>query len=144
MQLIWNWKQGFEKGYTFLVVILRLCGTTRNTNAQQAGITHPALCLEAWWRIETTWFLRVERILQGGVPRVEEQVWRLWDGSMWLCPLLRELLVLTPGPLISHKCVGWDGQGDFQSSSSLVCCHSWLYKSHLCFNLLWLGLQCNC
>lgn len=35
-------------------------------------------------------------------------------------PLLGEQLTLTPGPLITRKCVGWEGQDDFQSSSSLV------------------------
>lgn len=39
-------------------------------------------------------------------------------------PLLREQLMPTPDPLINHRCVGWEGQDDFQSSSSSVCCYS--------------------
>lgn len=136
VQLIWNWKQGYEKGHMFSVVILGWCCTTRNTNAQQAGITHSVSCLEAWWRVETTQFFCIERILRGGVPKVEEQVWWLWDGS--------SQLIVTPGPLISHKCVGWEGQDDLKSSFSLVCCYSQLCKSHLCFSLPWLRLQYNC
>lgn len=64
-----------------------------------------------------------------------------WD--LTAQPLLREQDVVTPGPLIRHKCVGWEGQDDLKSSFSLVCCYSGPSKSCLRFCLPWLGLQCS-